>query len=358
MSDTAAAPRRYLWTDAFAVCNFLQLFRTTGDEQHLARARRLVEQVHFVLGRFAASDARSGWISGLDEEEGRAHPTIGGLRIGKPLPERRPHEPIDDRLEWDRDGQYLHYLTRWIQALVRMALATDESRYARWAVELAQAAHKGFCYRPAAGGAPRLYWKMSVDLGRPLVTSMGHHDPLDALTCYCEAQTVAASLADSVPCAGLQEPIADCLAMCAGRSWATEDPLGTGGLLADAASLAQTRSGPASTDALRLETLLAESAFGLEAFARSGLLQQPAERRLAFRELGLAIGIHALDQLVESGAASAALLAARYRPLAEEIEAQWQDIRHQQSDTWRDHLEINRVMLATSLAPRAYLKIG
>ena len=42
-------PRRYLWTDAFAVCNFLELYRHTSDEKHLSL--RLVDQVHSILGR-------------------------------------------------------------------------------------------------------------------------------------------------------------------------------------------------------------------------------------------------------------------------------------------------------------------
>jgi hypothetical protein len=29
--DAATAPRRYLWTDAYAVCNFLSLHRATSD---------------------------------------------------------------------------------------------------------------------------------------------------------------------------------------------------------------------------------------------------------------------------------------------------------------------------------------
>jgi rhamnogalacturonyl hydrolase YesR len=44
-------PRRYLWTDAFAVCNFLELYRQTGDEVWLQRAVRVVDQVHHTLGR-------------------------------------------------------------------------------------------------------------------------------------------------------------------------------------------------------------------------------------------------------------------------------------------------------------------
>ena len=67
LSDTSRITRRYLWTDAFAVCNFLELYRQTGEDWYLATARKLVEQVHLVLGRFSEDDARKGWISGLDE---------------------------------------------------------------------------------------------------------------------------------------------------------------------------------------------------------------------------------------------------------------------------------------------------
>ena len=92
--------QRYLWTDAFAVCNFLELFERTGDELYRRCARDLINQVHQVLGRFRADDVRRGWISGLDEQAGQRHPTRGGLRIGKPLKEHQPDEPIDERLEW------------------------------------------------------------------------------------------------------------------------------------------------------------------------------------------------------------------------------------------------------------------
>jgi hypothetical protein len=118
------APRRYLWTDAFDVCSLLALARATGDSSHAELALCLVEQVHRTLGRHRPDDPRRGWISGLSEQEGESHPTRGGLRIGKPLPEREPGEPPDERLEWDRDGQYFHYLTRWLHALERTARST------------------------------------------------------------------------------------------------------------------------------------------------------------------------------------------------------------------------------------------
>ena len=37
------APTRYLWTDAFAVCNLLELERRTGDGTYRELALRLVE---------------------------------------------------------------------------------------------------------------------------------------------------------------------------------------------------------------------------------------------------------------------------------------------------------------------------
>ena len=89
----SGAPRRYLWTDAFAVCSFLGLTRVTGDGRYEGLALRLVDRVHHTLGRHRLDDPRTGWISGLSTREGEAHPTRGGLRIGKALPERRPGEP-------------------------------------------------------------------------------------------------------------------------------------------------------------------------------------------------------------------------------------------------------------------------
>jgi hypothetical protein len=53
--------RRYLWTDAFAVCNLIGFGRATGHHRH--------------------DDARSGWLSGLSDNEGVLHPTAGGLRV-------------------------------------------------------------------------------------------------------------------------------------------------------------------------------------------------------------------------------------------------------------------------------------
>ena len=79
---------------------------------------------------------------------GRGAPDARRPRIGKPLPERGPDEPLDERLEWDRDGQYFHYLTKWMHALDQVARATGEPTLQPWARELADAAHRAFVYAP------------------------------------------------------------------------------------------------------------------------------------------------------------------------------------------------------------------
>jgi hypothetical protein len=44
--------RRYLWTDSFAVCNYLGLYRITGDTKFLTLGLRLVDQMHRVQKKF------------------------------------------------------------------------------------------------------------------------------------------------------------------------------------------------------------------------------------------------------------------------------------------------------------------
>ncbi len=357
-------PRRYLWTDAFAVCNFLGLARATGDGAYGALALRLVEQVHRVLGNYRADDRRTGWISGLGAEEGEKHPTRGGLRIGKPLPERKVSEPFDERLEWERDGQYFHYLTKWMHALNQAYQWTGESRYSAWARELAEVAHDAFVR--ADGGALRMVWKMSTDLSRPLVPSMGHHDPLDGFITCVELQTTKPRKAQGP---SLSRATADFAVMLEDREWATADPLGLGGLLADASRVWQLMHLGAFATSDLLDALLGASLRGLRYYSRRSGLDRPASERLAFRELGLAIGLQAIRQvrsrpkLREDGRSGgskrdAALRAlANYEGLASEIRSFWLVPSHREGRTWSEHLDINDVMLATSLVPDGFVSV-
>jgi len=341
---------RYLWTDAFAVCNCLTLLRRTGAERWRDLAVLLVERVHRVLGRYRDDDPRDGWLSGLDEGEGARHPTAGGLRIGKRLRERGPDEPHDSALEWDRDGQYYHYLVRWMHALGRMGAVLGDARYHAWAVELAEAAFGAFAYAPAHGGPKRMVWKMSTDLTRALVPSEGAHDPLDGLVTAC---ALRATWPSGVPVRPeLEAQIEDLAGMCSGRRWATEDPLGVGGLLMDArwtAALRQSDWPPAvAMSRSLLPRLWGDTLVSLEALARSYPFRAPPEARLAFRELGLAIGLHGVESPTDI---------ARFTPLADTIVSAWLSPAARAAESWRAHEDINAVMLATALVPDEYLEL-
>jgi hypothetical protein len=345
--------RRYLWTDAFAVCNFLGFERATGDGTYVELALQLVDRVHKTLGRHRSDDARSGWISGLGAQEGEAHPTRGGLRIGKPLPERLPGEPLDDRLEWDRDGQYFHYLTKWMHALDQVTRSTGQALFNTWARELAFAAHRAFTHVPQGGARKRMYWKASIDLSRPLVASMGQHDPLDGLVTCAQLETTAAGLRTPVPGPDLSGAMADFAAMLEPRMLSTDDPLGLGGLLVDAYRVEQLiRHAALPAGEALLDALATAALHGLRSYATKPHLRLPADERLAFRELGLAIGLAAAD-LMEQGAHRSQL--ARHAPLRAEIESFWLREEHRRTDTWLQHADINDVMLATVLAPEGFL---
>ena len=367
LSPGRMGPRRYLWTDAFAVCNFLELFRQTGEEEYRELAVRLVDQVHRVLGRHREDDPRRGWISGLGEEEGKIHPTIGGLRIGKGRNERKPEEPFDENLEWDRDGQYYHYLTKWMQALNRADRVTGNSSYARWAGELARTAHARFVYSPGGSGRKRMYWKMSIDLSYPLVPSMGQHDPLDGFVTYLELQASTGQDPAGEKGLDLHAEVTEMADICKGKSWVTDDSLGIGGLLSDAYRVAQLiRNGSFEGTGL-LGILLDSSLPGLESFARKNSWKLPADYRLAFRELGLSIGLRAVERLKglieetpdrlnkELSLLSRVESLMRYVPLGRTVEGFWMEEVNQEAETWKSHEDINTVMLATSLAPDGYL---
>jgi hypothetical protein len=360
-------PRRYLWTDAFAVCNYLELYRQMRDDHCRHLALSLVDQVHYTLGRHRKDDTRTGWISGLGEQDAKKHPTIGGLRIGKRMSERRPSDPIDEDLEWERDGQYYHYLTRWMHALNRVSRVTGDSTFNTWAIELAKTAHAKFTYFPSSGSPKRMYWKMSIDLSSALVRSMGHHDPLDGLITYSELETAAADFKQADR-PDLTMEIADMVGMCEGKNWDTGDPLGIGGLLCSAYTAGQLITLSVSGHADLFETILDSSLRGLRYYARGDPLGEPAHHRLAFRELGLSIGLHAvqrIEKLIErnphrfSPQRPHPLIAPLldYSPMGRKIEAFWLEPRHRESAPWREHRDINLVMLATSLAPDGYLML-
>ncbi len=357
-------PIRYLWTDAFAVCNYLELYNQTDEQKYKQDALALVEQVHHILGKHREDDPRSGWISTLDEDKGENHPTIGGLRIGKKLNERKQDEPYDERLEWEQDGQYFHYLTKWMHALNRVTEITGDFKYNRWAEELAKTAHTKFTYTLSDTQEKRMYWKMSIDLTYPLVLSMGQHDALDGYITYLQLESTASRDLEISYRSHLDIEIVEMSRMYQNINLTTDDPLGIGGLLNNACKLMQLIiTGNMSHLSDMVSELLYVAKEGLEIFIRTDTLKYPSKYRLAFRELGLSIGLNTIEKmqmLIREHAehfTNRALLESQltslvqYQHVSEVIEDFWLNPENQKSSTWSEHIDINSVMLATSLLP-------
>jgi hypothetical protein len=95
----------------------------------------------------------------------------------------------------------------------------------------------------------------------------------------------------------------------------------------------------------------------------------PASDRLAFRELGLSIGLQAITrietlaswhpEIFSSDSRLVPLLEAlrQYLPLQNQIEQFWLEPENREVSSWKDHSGINMVMLATSLAPEGFLDL-
>jgi len=161
--------------------------------------------------------------------------------------------------------------------------------------------------------------------------------------------------------------ISEAMGMCEDKNWFTDDALGVGGLLTNAFKVTQLiiHSNLQLTD--MLSALLYSAKSGVDVFSLADTLNSPAEYRLAFRELGLSIGLHTIEKMVQmiqqhpehfpeqKSLASQLADFSPHLPLIKKIEAFWLTATNQQSNTWTEHIDINSVMLATSLGPDGYL---
>lgn len=342
--QNGAANRRYLWTDAFALLNFMALKQTTDDKTCDAWTLRLIKEVHCHLGKFSSENSRSGWLSGYEGEKARNHPTVAGLRIGKEIPERGANEVYDAQREWNRDGQYYHYHTRWIVALLTAAFHFDEPKFADWALDLSLAGQNFIEDRPSG---LRMYWKMSVDLSRPLVPMMGAHDPLDGFLCALQAGQTAGSQ----PSPEFKRYIKQLEQLCARSSWTTEDELGLGSLALNVIRAAQLQLQVELPEAVQPKTLLKDWEKGIARLVHTFQPYEAADYRLAFRECGLSLGLRCLQanlELLRQHDLEPTINTDVWR-LADEIEAFWLRDSNQQAETFQQHLDINEVSLASSL---------
>lgn len=344
--------RRYLWTDAFAVQCCFSLARSEKENDYLQYGLDLIDWVHNTLGKHRPDDSRTGWISGLSEEEGEKHPTTGGLRIGKKFPEKAAGTYSNPYKEMECDGQYLHYLTRWFSALTTAYHETGEEKYALWAAELIQVTQK---FVNKEGVAVQLYWKMKTDLSEPSVKSMGMHDPLEGLLSILSIKEFAKKKGIS-----LEKPEADLENICEDMSWFTTDALGIGGLLLNIGKAGMmVQNGQSLPQSIHPGKLLADSLTGLQVYSDNSSGRDPAETRLPFRECGLSLGIYAITGLQND----LDLPDLDIRPLekfamlAVDLENFWLYPRHREAQTWKKHFDINAVSLASSLLAHDHLHL-
>ncbi|KAG9771660.1 hypothetical protein ABEF93_000733 [Exophiala dermatitidis] len=317
---------RYLWTDGFAVVNFLTLYKLTGEERYLIFARNLVSTVHNILGYTRDGKSR---LPGATEEQ----PLNGGLRIGK-LDESGP----------DGDGQYFHYLTVWMFALNRMTIVTGQKWYNDQAVSMAKAILPRFM-TDMSSTRPRMYWKLSMDLSRPLVKSEGNLDPIDGYVTYKLLQDTSDN------CTALQEEIA-ALKKIVDTKWkyyTSSDTLDLGMTLWTAHWLSAEEEWAA--------TISRRAISCLEFLVQDGYFDEPPSRRLAFREFGTALGIRAAMAAMDESEIANDTTTAQFRALPDRICKTWEDAglvpepTKQLQGRMAELMPITAVMYASALIP-------
>jgi hypothetical protein len=103
---------------------------------------------------------------------------------------------------------------------------------------------------------------------------------------------------------------------------------------------------------------------------KRGYLNQQPQHRLAFRELGLAIGLRALPIIADAVDKNGHKFDSRpelhqtidlllsYESLSDEIIGLWLRHAELQHESWKAHQDINEVMLATAIIPDTFLSVG
>ena len=295
LAPANAHPRRYLWTDAFAVCNYLELFagpmmKPIGIWLYASSIRCIIPSA----GTAKTIPDAAGSAALMSRRVSGIRP--GGLRIGKQLNERRPDEPPNERLEWDRDGQYYHYLTKWMHALNCVSQVTGDPTYIRWAMELAKTAHARFAYlrlrRPEED--------VLEDEHRPHLSSGSLYGPARSSRRLCHLLRASGGgdrdFKES-SCRASMHEIADMAEICRGMQPGHRRSARHRRSSLRCLKNCTTDGKGRLKNAGLLENVVDSALMGMKSFAKSETLEYPADYRLAFRELGLSIGLSAVENL-------------------------------------------------------------
>ncbi|KZT07084.1 uncharacterized protein LAESUDRAFT_758888 [Laetiporus sulphureus 93-53] len=319
---------RYLWTDAFGVLNFITLASLTTNPVYNTLADRLIDTVHGILGRTRDGMHR---LPGATDE----HPLAGGLRIGK--------EDEEDDPGGDGDGQYHHYLTIWMFALNRMSLAAKERRYNDLAIELAKAIHPRFVW-DRDSPRPRMYWKMSIDMSRPMVQSEGNLDPIDGYVVYSLLQR---SNKDDTYILAQEVSEYKKILDTKWRHYVSDDPLDLGMTLWTAHWF--------DGEEEWATQLTRRALTCLHALFDHGYFDEPVAYRLAFREFGTCMGIQC--HLERHGGNAAPRESRYWEDCLEKVLSTWEPRVNASPPATREKLvPITMVMYCSALVPGAFAK--
>jgi len=209
--------RRYLWTDAFGVLSYVSIaerYETEGKMLEADKYRRaadtLVKVVHECLGTPRSNKPEDS----MTKDE--ASPTgYVGLRIGK------VHSRKVTDYGMTYDGQYWHYVDKWLLALARSGHVTE-------GIQIAKSCFPSFfdAGEDGTGWAGGIRWKLNVDASAPpsLQRARASDDTLVALIVFSilEAHRAPsdASLADEIKSLKVS--------LQGYRPRVTDDPLGWG----------------------------------------------------------------------------------------------------------------------------------
>ncbi|KAI5803492.1 hypothetical protein DFH27DRAFT_652645 [Peziza echinospora] len=177
---TDAHRGRYLWTDSFAILDFVTLAylsKYDNDQQqpspsplYLSLATRLLTYTTSILSTTHSGPPYTPLPN-------------GGLRIGKPT----AHGP-------DQDGQYYHYLLVYLFTLNRLSLATSHTSHNTRALHLAKHIHKHFTAHTSFPDRPHITWKLDETLSYPLSGGReGNVDPIMAYSVFRLLQSTGAA---------------------------------------------------------------------------------------------------------------------------------------------------------------------
>lgn len=173
MGRKGECQRRYLWTDAFGLLNFVTLAQRYPANRRgilLNAAKRLIDSVHATLGQ-----PRNSAFPMAVQADG-PYP-FKGLRIGK----EKARSNSDAGMEYD--GMYWHYLDKWFFALLRYYQVSGDHDALRDVIQLIKAVHPAFLQKSITEEVLGLHWKMNVDLTS--ISGLGNAYPNDdALSGY------------------------------------------------------------------------------------------------------------------------------------------------------------------------------